>query len=53
MEINGLITAFVIKENADPFDRMIGEGKLEVGKTVTPSSVEGCVLDCKLCCVRD
>jgi hypothetical protein len=47
-EINGLITAFVIKEKADPFDRMMGEGKLEVGKTVTLSPVEGCVSDCKL-----
>ena len=37
MEINGLITTFVIKGKTDPFDRMIGEGKLEVGKTVTLS----------------
>jgi len=46
LEINGLITAFVIKEEADSFDRMRGEGKVDVGKTVTLSPVEGCVSDC-------
>jgi hypothetical protein len=30
LEINGIITAFVIKEKASLFDRMIREGKLEV-----------------------
>ena len=40
MKINGLITAFVIREKADPFHRMIGEGKLEVRKTVTLSPVK-------------
>jgi hypothetical protein len=53
LEINGLITAFLIKEKADPFDSMIGEGKLEVGKIVALSPVEGCVSDCRLWCVRD
>jgi hypothetical protein len=47
LEINGLITAFVIKEKADPFHWMIGEGKREVGKTGSLSPVEGCVSDCK------
>jgi hypothetical protein len=30
LEINGIITAFVIKEKANPFDGTIREGKLEV-----------------------
>jgi hypothetical protein len=41
LEINGLITVFVIKEKADPFDKMIGEGKLEVGNAVTLRPMEG------------
>jgi len=53
LEINGLITAFVIKEEADPSDRMTGEGQLEVGETVTLSPVEGCVSNSIPCCVRD
>jgi len=53
LEISGLITTLIIKEKADPLDRMIGEGKFEVGNTVSLSTVEGCVSDCELWCVRD
>lgn len=53
LEINGIITAFVIKEKANPFDGTIREGKLEVWKTVAQCPVEGCVSDSKLRSVYD